>query len=725
MNTTTRLGTLPFELGYLAILTSRGIKLLSRWEDALSDRELDALASLGLEVATISGYTRLGRRMPAVIFSKNGRYVAAFSRRFDKKRLSRSPRTQRVEGWFFGYPSCCVEAFIKKPYVPNGFSPDEQRLLFHWACPDCRSTGSLLREYRRIHRECRTIFGYAAPVPRGMEARGGKRVAVPWLTRRALPWAASMAALMLVPAFSKALSDDPHQLPAPDDSDADGLSYYEEIFLGMSAMDSDCDANGNLDGEDVSLALSARIALLPRAPIPDGPYAIEHPTFGVEQCAVCGEWINMGFVSVVHPLRALQTDLPYVALHYLEHGSIGYSGSIHIGRASIDLLKRMLFPFDAPHILPSTEVDSDGDQLSDREEPLLATDPFVSDTDKDSVGDGCQVAERLVASVAALPRAVNGDSTYLIEHPLRGTEVCTVCGEIMNMGDVEIVNPIEKLTLSLPYVSLHYLGHGGLCYAGDIHPAGRTLPVLLSTMLYGRGHAHELAVAGDNDSDGLSDDEELALGLDPNNPDCDLDGTPDGPDLAKFLHDAVGLIPEGPLPNETYKIHHLMKGVYECIVCGEQINMGFMEIVDPVRVKTVNLTYYNDHFMQHGSFSTDRPDLYPREDMVALVDVLDVTVSGNDVPTVRALALMNIPNPFSSATRVVVNLPERQAVTIALFDASGRKVRVLFSGEIEAGRKTFDWDGRGARGEALPSGVYFCKLEAGSAVLGSKMLKLR
>jgi hypothetical protein len=535
-----------------------------------------------------------------------------------------------------------------------------------------------------------------------------------------------MTALMLLPGFTGALNGDPHRLPAPDDSDSDGLSYHEEIILGMSAMDSDCNANGVPDGADVSNHLSATIALLPREPIPDGPYAIENPTWGLEQCTVCGEWINMGFVSVIHPLRGMEVDVPYIGLHYLEHGSIGYSGSVHEGRASIDLLKKILFPCDAPHILPGTETDTDGDQLADREEPLLATDPLDSDTDDDSLADGCQVAERLVARVGALPRTVTPDSTYLLEYPLRGTEVCSVCGETMNMGTVEIVNSLEHLTLSLPYVSLHYLGHGGFCYSGDVHPSGRTLPVLLSTALYGKGHSHEIPIAADGDSDGLTNDEELALGLDPNNPDCDLDGTPDGPDLAKFLHEAVGMLPEGPLPDETYKIHHLTKGVYECIICGEPVNMGFMEIVDPVRAKTVNLTYYNDHFMRHGGFSTDRPDLYRREDMVALVDVLDVTVSGNDGKghAPRAAALANMPNPFSSSTKIVVNLPERQAVVISLFDASGRKVRELFAGPVEAGRNGFDWDGKGSNGEALPSGVYFCKLRVGSAVLSTKTLKL-
>ena len=290
MDTRARLRTLPFELGFLGFLTSRGIKPLSRWEHSLSNREIDALSGLGLEIADLDRYTLLGRRVSAVVFSKHARNVEAFRKRFDARKLSHAARVKRLEGWFFGYPSCCVEGFIKRPYLPNGFSPADQRILFHWACPGCYSTESLLREYRRIYKECVELYGYAAPVPRETGGlRGGKHYAARWLSRRALPWAASMAALMLLPAFTGASSGDPHRLPAPDDSDSDGLSYYEEIILGMSAMDPDCNANAILDGEDVSLKLGAVIALLPREPIPDGPYAIEHLATGLEQCTVCGE----------------------------------------------------------------------------------------------------------------------------------------------------------------------------------------------------------------------------------------------------------------------------------------------------------------------------------------------------------------------------------------------------------------------------------------------------
>jgi hypothetical protein len=47
------LDRLPFELAYLALLTSYRIKPLSRWESPLGPREIEILSGLGLDVAEI------------------------------------------------------------------------------------------------------------------------------------------------------------------------------------------------------------------------------------------------------------------------------------------------------------------------------------------------------------------------------------------------------------------------------------------------------------------------------------------------------------------------------------------------------------------------------------------------------------------------------------------------------------------------------------------------
>jgi hypothetical protein len=50
------------------------------------------------------------------------------------------------------------------------------------------------------------------------------------------------------------------------------------------------------------------------------------------------------------------------------------------------------------------------------------------------------------------------------------------------------------------------------------------------------------------------------------------------------------------------------------------------------------------------------------------------------------------------------------AAEVALFDAAGRRVRTLKSGEFMRGYHTTAWDGRDSDGHRVPSGVYFLNL---------------
>lgn len=723
-----RLDRLPFELAYLALLTSYRIKPLSRWESSLEPREIDILGGLGLEVAGIDRYTLLGRRQPRIVFSKSPRYVNEYRRLFDGKRLGHSRSTTKLEGWFFGYPSCCVEQFARKPYVPNGLPREDQRILFHWACADCTGTESLLREYRRIHEECVRIVG-REPEWGGLIGKGSaQRPAL----RRAIPWAASIAALALLHGLHGAAGSDPHVLPAPDDTDGDGLTYTEERLLGKCPSLYDTDGNMILDGIDVSATLHAMITALPTSPIPDGPYAIEMMMDGLEQCAVCGEWVNMGYYRIIHPLRGFEVELPVIGLHYLEHGSIGYDGDVHeAGRVDIDGLKRVLFPSNPAHYnIRYVGSDLDSDLLGDDEEPLLDTEKTDPDTDDDSLEDAPQVAERLLSAISTLPREIMTDVPYIVDHVERGLETCALCGDLMDMGFLEIVNPLEGFTLELPYIALHYLAHGSFGASGDVHSNADMLPSVIDMVLTSAGGAHRLPVEGDADSDGLTDGEETALGLNPGNPDCDMDGTPDGPDLAIFLHDYVETLPVcnfgDPEPtDQTFVYDYLMYGVYDCLTCGEMINMGYMRIINPVKGVETHLDYYDHHFMKHGGFSTDRPDLYPRVDVEALVDVLDVTVTGGGVPAPGHALLSNAPNPFTGSTRIAFYIPSAAAISVAVFDAAGRKICDLYSGEASVGTNEFLWDGRDASGRELVTGVYFCKIQFGSMSVSKKMLKIR
>lgn len=83
-------------------------------------------------------------------------------------------------------------------------------------------------------------------------------------------------------------------------------------------------------------------------------------------------------------------------------------------------------------------------------------------------------------------------------------------------------------------------------------------------------------------------------------------------------------------------------------------------------------------------------------------------------PRAAALA-QNHPNPFNPQTTITFELPERETVTLRVFDMSGRLVRQLISSEPHtSGRHEVVWNGRDDAGHPVASGTYLYRLEARS-----------
>ncbi|MFQ5473827.1 MAG: FlgD immunoglobulin-like domain containing protein, partial [Dehalococcoidia bacterium] len=95
--------------------------------------------------------------------------------------------------------------------------------------------------------------------------------------------------------------------------------------------------------------------------------------------------------------------------------------------------------------------------------------------------------------------------------------------------------------------------------------------------------------------------------------------------------------------------------------------------------------------------------------------------SSGQVPQVFALH-QSAPNPGSSGCRISFDLPVQSDVSLKIFDAAGRQVVTLEDRVFEPGSHSISWDGLDASGVAVPSGVYFYRLEAGTFVDSRKIL---
>jgi hypothetical protein len=102
-------------------------------------------------------------------------------------------------------------------------------------------------------------------------------------------------------------------------------------------------------------------------------------------------------------------------------------------------------------------------------------------------------------------------------------------------------------------------------------------------------------------------------------------------------------------------------------------------------------------------------------------------VTGVETPPAPAASYLsqNYPNPFNPTTRIAFGLAAPANVSLRIYDAAGRLVRVLAEGSRPAGHYSELWDGRDGRGSGVASGIYFYRLQAGAFSETRKMALLR
>ena len=95
-----------------------------------------------------------------------------------------------------------------------------------------------------------------------------------------------------------------------------------------------------------------------------------------------------------------------------------------------------------------------------------------------------------------------------------------------------------------------------------------------------------------------------------------------------------------------------------------------------------------------------------------------------ETPTAYHLA-QNHPNPFNPETTLRYALPAAGRVTLAIYNATGQRIRTLLEGEQQAGHHSAVWDGRDDTGQAVASGLYLCQMETEEFSAVRKLLLVR
>ena len=116
-----------------------------------------------------------------------------------------------------------------------------------------------------------------------------------------------------------------------------------------------------------------------------------------------------------------------------------------------------------------------------------------------------------------------------------------------------------------------------------------------------------------------------------------------------------------------------------------------------------------------------------RLDQVALSNSSSVARKHGSITVLPSHFLLsqNCPNPFNAETIIAYDVAKTGAVSLCIYALTGQRVRTLADGEHLAGMYSAIWDGVDDTGQAVASGVYLCRMEAGEYGAVRKVLLVR
>jgi hypothetical protein len=134
--------------------------------------------------------------------------------------------------------------------------------------------------------------------------------------------------------------------------------------------------------------------------------------------------------------------------------------------------------------------------------------------------------------------------------------------------------------------------------------------------------------------------------------------------------------------------------------------------------KLTGVGYTYQRFDEPGNFSWGLDgDLW-----IALLykkGLLSVRKEESEIPR-QYLLEQNYPNPFNPNTTIGFSVSSPGFVSLRVFDMLGKEIVVLVNQHLDTGRYTSSFSA-----QALPSGVYFYRLQTGSIIETKKMVLLR
>jgi len=90
-----------------------------------------------------------------------------------------------------------------------------------------------------------------------------------------------------------------------------------------------------------------------------------------------------------------------------------------------------------------------------------------------------------------------------------------------------------------------------------------------------------------------------------------------------------------------------------------------------------------------------------------------------------SLHLSNTPNPFNFETKISFEINMEAQIVLKIFDVKGQYIRMLVDKNRVPGQYTVHWYGKNNQDQIVPSGIYFCRLQAGEYFISKKLILLK
>lgn len=147
------------------------------------------------------------------------------------------------------------------------------------------------------------------------------------------------------------------------------------------------------------------------------------------------------------------------------------------------------------------------------------------------------------------------------------------------------------------------------------------------------------------------------------------------------------------------------------------------------KVGKIGIMFYNDFTWGSNSIT---PSYHPTPDggevMFMEMQIVFPVGSSNDDNTIVPIAGIlnqNYPNPFNPETTISFDMAKAGNANLAIYNVKGQLVNTLFNGTANFGKNSFVWNGKDARGNNVPSGLYFYRLTTESGVETKKMMLMK